>query len=92
MEKKTHIVFQLSSLYKVGCWFVLLVVTIWLELFTSCSFSWHQTSSLAAIELANPGSPGKVAVKMERERKTNQQQNTITTWNNHCRTQASYPW
>ena len=46
----------------------LLVVTIWLELCTS--YSCHHSpppSSLAPIILANPGLPGKIAVKMDRD-------------------------
>jgi len=49
----------------------LLVVTIWLELCTSCSSSCHHSPpplSLAPIKLAKLGSPGKMAVKTQRVR------------------------
>jgi len=47
----------------------LLVVTIWLELFTSNSSQLSPPLlSLAPIKSANPGSPGKMAAKMEKER------------------------
>jgi len=48
---------------------VLLVVTFDLELCTSYSSSCHNSPlslSLAPMKLANPGSPGKMAIKMER--------------------------
>ena len=53
---------------KAWCWFVL--VTIWLELCTSYSSSYHHSplpSSLAPIKPANPGSPGKMVVKTARD-------------------------
>jgi len=47
------------------------VVKVWLGLCTTYSSSCHHQppSFLASIKPANPGSPGKMAVEMERERK-----------------------
>jgi len=47
----------------------LLVTMIWLELSTTYSSGCHHhLTSLASMKLPNPGSPGKMVVKMERER------------------------